>query len=329
MPLQLSTDLNLVSCSSLVLTSTLSMFLGPFIMLPVWFKAMVSADRSKQLTTTERFTQWTSLAYVLVGISMLLTPSLWGIVWNVELVGRTGGYIQVGGLALAIEGYLLVMASRSIHKVPGHGHINITVLTRLVLVNMSLLKKYQEGVAPVPFLKFFAVLDNSLAVSTFLVWICQEEGATFGLFFKEIFTLLFRFPAGPWSSIAVLIAGIIQFTGAFYLKDVDRLRFALNLDPFVGYSHTFLSFHFSLNVAHAVLYIFSGQAISRPFNSNCVFYRMAICVPTLCVLALADRVETTLAIFLVCVEAGFAAFILAFLCCDREKSYLGKENKSK
>ena len=298
-------------------------------MLPVWFKAMVSADRSKQLTKTERLTQWTSLAYVLVGISMLLTPSLWGILWNVGLVGRTVGYMQVGGLALAVEGYLLVMASRSVHKVPGHGHINVTVLTRLVLVNMSLLKLYQEGVAPVHFLAFFAVLDNSLAVGIFLVWICNEEGATFGLFFKEIFCLLFRFPAGPWSSTAVLIAGIIQFPGALYLKDVDRLRIALNLDPFVSYSGLFLSFQFSLSVAHAVLYIFNGQAISRPFNSSCAFYRMAICVPTFCVLALADRVETRLAIFLVCVEVGFAAFILAFLCCDREKSYPGRENKSK
>lgn len=298
-------------------------------MVPVWFKAMISADRSKQLTKTERFTQWTSLAYVLVGISMLLTPSLWGILWKVELVGRTVGYIQVGGLALAVEGYLLVMASRSKHNVPGHGHINITVLTRLVLVNMSLLKKFQEGVAPVQFLTFFAVLDNSLAAGIFLVWVCKEEGATFGLFFKEIFSLLCRFPTGPWSSIAVLIAGIIQFTGAFYLKDVDRLRIPLNLDPFVGYSQLFLSFHFSLRVAHAVLYIFNGQAISRRFDSNCVFYRMAICVPTFCILALADRVETSLAIFLVCVEVGFAAFILAFLCCDKEESHPGKEHKSK
>ena len=299
-------------------------------MLPNWFKAMISADHSaKQLTKTKRFTQWTSLAYVLVGMSMLLTPSLWGILWDVELVGRTLGYIQVGGLALAVEGYLLVMTSRSMHKVPGHGHINITVLTRLVLVNMSLLKKFQEGVTPVRFITFFAVLDNSLAVGIFLVWICQEEGTTFGLFFKEIFSLLFRFPTGPWSSIAVLIAGIIQFPGAFYLKDVDRLQIALKLDPFLGYSHVFLSFHFSLSVAHAVLYIFNGQAISRRFNSNCVFYRLAICVPTFCILALAGRVETSLAIFLVCVEVGFAAFILTFLCCDKKESHPEKEYKSK
>ena len=297
-------------------------------MVSVWFKAMLSADRSKQLTKTESFTQWTSLTYVVLGISMLLTPSLWGILWNVELVGRAVGYIQVGGLALAVEGYLLVMASRSIHKVPGHGHINITVLTRLVLVNMSLIKKFQEGVAPVRFLTFFAMLDNVLAVGIFLVWMCKEEGTTFGLFFKEIFSLLFRFPTGSWSSIAVLIAGIIQFPGAFYLKDVDRLQIALNLDPFVGYSQLFLSFHFSLSVAHAVLYIFNGQAISRRFNSSCVFYRMAICVPTFCILALANRVETSLAIFLVCVKVGFAAFILAFLCCDKEESHPGKEDKS-
>lgn len=298
-------------------------------MFPAWFKVMVSADRSKPLTKTERFTQWSSLAYVVVGTAMLLTPSLWGMLWNAELIGRTAGYMQLGGLALAVEGYLLVIASRSIHKVPGHGHINITVLTRIVLVNMSLLVSYKNGVAPIRYLAFFAVLDNSLAAGIFLVWICTEDDASLGLFFKEIFGLLFRFPAGPWSSIAVLVAGVVQFPGALYLKNVDLLRNALNLDPFLGHSFIFLSFHFSLNVAHAVLYIFNGQAISRSFNTNCVFYRVAINVPTICALAVAGRVETSLAIFLVCMEVGFAAFILVFLFCDKEKRRQSKENKSK
>lgn len=291
----------------------------------------MSEDRSKPLTKTERFTQWSSMAYVVVGTAMLLTPSLWGILWNTELVGRTAGYMQLGGLALAVEGYLLVIASRSMHKVSGHGHINITVLTRMVLVNMSLLVLYKNGVAPIRFLAFFAVLDNSLAAGMFLVWIYTEDGASLGLFFKEIFGLLFRFPAGPWSSIAVLVAGVVQFPGALYLKNVDLLRNALNLDPFLGHSYIFLSFHFSLNVAHAVLYIFNGQAISRSFNTNCVFYRVAINVPTICALAVAGRVESNLAIFLVCVEVGFAAFILVFLCCDKEleKIHQSKENKKK
>ncbi|KAJ7394033.1 hypothetical protein OS493_003706 [Desmophyllum pertusum] len=293
-------------------------------MLPAWFKMMVSADRSKPLTKTERFTQLTSLAYVLVGISMLLAPSLWRSLWNVELVGRTAGYMQLGGLVLAVEGYLLVIASRSAHKVPGHGHINITALTRLVLVNMSLLKMFQGGVAPRRYLAFFAVLDNSLAAGMFLVWIYTEEGASLVLFFKEIGSLIFRFPRGPWSSIAILVAGIAQFQGGLYLKDVDRLRSALNLDPFQGYSNIFLGFYFSLNVAHAVLYVSNSQAISRPFNISCVFYRVAINVPVICVLAVANQVETSLAVFLVCVEVSFAAFILVFLCCDKDE-----ENKSK
>ena len=299
-------------------------------MFPSWFKTMVSAGRSRPLTKTENFTQWSSLVYVVVGMSMLLTPSLWEILWNAELDGRTVGYMQLAGLALAVEGYLLVITSRSIHKVPGHGQINITVLTRMVLVNLSLWKMYHDGVAPIRFIVFLAVMDNSLAAGVFLVWICTEAGATFGLFFKEIFGLLFRFPAGPWSSIAVLVAGIIQFPGALYLKDVDRLRSALDLDPFLGHSRIFLGMHFSLTVAHSVLYIFNGQAISRSFNTFCVFYRVAINIPTVCVLAFADRVETNLTIFLVCVEVGFAVFILVFLCCDKEKPrYQSKENKSK
>lgn len=87
-------------------------------------KTLFSTDRSLSLTPTERFTQWSSLAYVLLGTSMLLIPSLWADFWQAELVGRTSGYIQLGGLSLAVEGFLLIVASRSRYRVPGHGHIN-------------------------------------------------------------------------------------------------------------------------------------------------------------------------------------------------------------
>ena len=289
-------------------------------MLSALLKTMLSFDRPLPLTPTERFTQWSSLVYVLVGSSMLLTPSLWGHFWNAELVGRTTGYIQLGGLSLTVEGFLLVVASRSLHKVRGHGHINITVLTRLVLVNLSLWKAFQAGVAPRRYIAFFAVVDNSLAVGIFLVWIFTERGATLGLFFKEIFTLLFRLPSSHWSSFAIVVAGFVQFPGALYLKNVDlRLRGPLNLDPRAGYSDVFLGFYFSLHVAHAVLYIFNGQAVSRSFNISCVFYRVVINLPVIFLLALAYQVEKNLAVFLVCVDAGFTAFISFFLLFDKYK----------
>lgn len=298
-------------------------------MLPAWFKKMISGNRPLPLTATERFTQWSSLAYVLVGISMLLTPSLWGHIWNAELVGRTAGYIRLTGPPLAVEGLLLVVASRSLHNVPGHGHINITVVTRAVLVNLALWKLLQTGVAPVRYLAFFAVLDNSLAAGIFLVWFFTERGATLSLFFKEISSLLFRFPFGYWSSFAVLVAGIVQFPGALYLKNVDRLRTALSLDPSAGYSDVFLSMYFSLNVAHAVLYIFNGQAISRSFNASCVFCRVAINAPVVFLLAVANQVEMSLAVFLVCTDVLFGAFILVFLFCDKEKDFQDEGEKSK
>lgn len=290
---------------------------------------MLSADRSLPLTATERFTQWSSLAYVLVGASMLLIPSLWGHLWNAELVGRTAGYIQLAGLSLAIEGFLLIVASRSRHRVPGHGHINITVVTRVLLVNLALWKLFKSGVAPIRYLSFFAVLDNCLAVGIFLVWIFTEKGADLGLFLKEIIALLFKFPSGFWSSFAVLITGILQFPAGLYLKNVDRLRGALTLDPSAGYSNVFLSFYFSLTVAHAVLYIFNGQAVSRSFNTSCVFYRLAINVPVVFLLAVANQVEMSLAVFLVCADVVFAAFISVFLFFDKEKFYQDEGKKAK
>lgn len=282
-----------------------------------WLKSVLSFERSRSLTKTERFTQWSSLLYILAGASMLLVPSLWGFLYNVELVGRSASYIQLGGLALTVEGYLLVIASRSVHKVPGHGHINITVLTRLILVNMSVIVLYLKGTAPVYYITFFAVLDNSLAVGIFLVWISTEEDATLGLFFKEIFGLLLRFPVGPCSSIAVLLLGIVQFSASMYLKDVTRLSNALSLDPFLGYSGVFLSFYFSLNAAHAVLYISNGQAVSIAFNKGCVLYRVAINILALFVLGAANRIETSLSVFLISVEMVLAAFILVSLFCDK------------
>ena len=290
---------------------------------------MLPTDRPLTLTPTKRFTQWSSLAYVLVGATMLFMPSLWGHVCNADLIGRTAGYIRLGGLSLAIEGFLLVMASRSAHKVPGHGHINITVVTRLVLVNLSLWKLFQAGVAPVRHLAFFAVLDNSLAVGIFLVWIFTEQSASLGLFLKEIIALVFRFPSGYWSSTAVLVAGIVQFPGGLYLKNIHRLRSALNLDPSAGYSDVFLGFYFSLTVAHAVLYIFNGQAVSRLFNRSCVFYRVVINVPVVFLLAVSNQVEMRLAVFLVCADVVFAVLILLFIFCDKEEVYLGEEKKDK
>ena len=294
-------------------------------MLTAWLKSMLSVERSKPLTKTERFTQWSSLLYVVVGTSMLFIPSLWGFLYKVELLGRSTGYIQLGGLAFVVEGYLLVIASKSEHKVPGHGHINITVLTRLILVNMSLTILYLKGTAPVRCIAFIAALDNSLAVGVFLVWISTEEGATLGLFFKEIFDLLLRFPVGPCSSIAVLLLGIVQFSAGLYLKDVTRLSHALSLDPFLGYSGLFLSFYFSLNAAHAVLYISNGQAVSTTFNKGCVFYRVAINILVLFVLGAANRIETSLSVFLISVEMILAAFILVSLSCDKDNYVQGKE----
>ena len=284
--------------------------------LPPSLKTLFSADRSLSLTPTERFTQWSSLVYVLLGTSMLLIPSLWANFWQAELVGRTSGYIQLGGLSLAIEGFLLIVASRSRHRVPGHGHINITVFTRIVLINLAAWKLFQAGTAPVRYLFFFVALDNSLAVGTFLVWIFTEKDATLVLFFKEIAGLVFRFPSGSWSSFAVLVTGIVQFAGGVYLKNVEHLRSALNLDPSAGYSDTFLGFHFSLSIAHAVLYIFNGQAVSRSFNASCVFYRVAINMPLVFLLAVTGKVELILSVFLMCADFTFAMFILVFLYCD-------------
>lgn len=82
-------------------------------MLTAWLKPMLSVERSKPLTKTERFTQWSSLLYVVVGTSMLFIPSMWGFLYKVELLGRSAGYIQLGGLAFVVEGYLLVIASKS------------------------------------------------------------------------------------------------------------------------------------------------------------------------------------------------------------------------
>lgn len=297
-------------------------------MFPALIKTIFSFDRSLPLTATERVTQLSSLAYVLVGTSMLLTPSLWGYFWNAELVGRTAGYIQLGGLPFAVEGFLLVAASRSLHKVPGHGHITITVLTRLFLVNVSLWISLQTGQAPKPFIAFIAVLDNSLAVSMFLVWFFTEQSATLGLFFKEIFVLLFRFPSGYWSSFAVLVAGIVLFPGALYLKNVDlRLRGPLNLDPPAGYSDTFLSLYFSLNAAHAVLYISNGQAVSLSFNMCCVFYRVIINLPVVFILAFANQIENSLAFFLMFTDVAFSAVLLVSLLCDKRDE--GHQDKSK
>ena len=103
------------------------------------------------------------------------------------------------------------------------------------------------------------------------------------------------------------------------------LSHALSLDPFLGYSGLFLSFYFSLNAAHAVLYISNGQAVSTTFNKGCVFYRVAINILVLFVLGAANRIEISLSVFLISVEMILAAFILVSLSCDKDNYVQGKE----
>ena len=184
-------------------------------MLLALLKTTLSFDRRLPLTPTERFTQWSSLIYVFVGSSMLLTPSLWGHFWNAELVGRTAGYIQLAGISLAVEGFLLVVTSRSLHKVPGHGHINIAVLTRLVLVNVAFWKDFQTGAAPTCFVAFFVVVDNALAIGIFLVWISsQSEALLLDCFSKG---------SSPFSFAFLLVTGLRSLSWSQALSSTPEL----------------------------------------------------------------------------------------------------------
>jgi len=151
----------------------------------------MSIPRTEPMTKTELFTQWSCLvAYILWGCSILFAPQLWEIILQLDLQGRSEGYLRLVGLGLLEIGLIFMITAQSNHKVSRHEEILTTILGRLFLVVAILFMMILRHMLPLSFALFFMVLDSSLALITLVIWCRETEGASVSSFFRENFAPL-------------------------------------------------------------------------------------------------------------------------------------------
>ena len=279
-----------------------------------WFTFMLSIPRTEPLTTTQKFTQWSSiLAYCGGGFSLLVFPQLWKILLQLDFQGRSEGYLRLTGLGVFVIGFLLVVSARSNLQSPINGPILGSVFSRLLYVNGMLLMLVLRDMLPLSFALVFMGLDTLLPLLTMVIWSCETEGASVSLFIREAFLQIFKCHAiQSGASIAVIFfVGIFQLF--FWLVFVIRPDFAQNilqLDQFQGHSNGFLAgAFFSLSV-HGWIHVTNSSAANQPIIPAALFYRVLLNVPVLLILVLVDQIERNLGFTLLGFDMGFSIIIL-------------------
>jgi len=293
-----------------------------------WFKFMMSILRTEPMTKTELITQWSCLvAYILGGCSFLFAPQLWEIILQMDLQGRSEGYLRLVGLGLIEIGLILMIAVRSNHKVSRHEEILTSILSRFHLVVAISLMMILRKMLPLSFALFFMVLDLSLAVITLVIWCRETEGASVSSFFREIFAPLLqcRGPQTGWSIMVIFYLGIPQFF--FWLVLTVRPDFAqqmFHLDSFQGHSSGFLAAYFFLMSIHGLYHVVGASNVNHCLSPALVFYRILFNVPVYIVLFLVAQIERNLFIVLMVSDLIFSAVIFISLVPERST----KEEKS-
>lgn len=286
-----------------------------------WFKFMLSIPRTEPMTKTELFTQWSSLlAYILGGIITVFAPQLWKIIFQLELEGRSEGYLRLLSVGLIEIGFLLTVAARSNHKIYRHQECLTSVLGRLLLVDAMLLMWILRNIMPLSFALSFMALDSSLALITLVIWCQETEGASVTSFFHEIFESLLqcRGLKGGGSIAVIFFLGIPQFFFWLLLAiDPDFAQTMFHLDSFQGYSGGFLVGYFLLVSIHGLYHVVSANNVNHCLSRGFVFYRVFLNVPAFVILFLVDQIERNL--FMVLLTADVVYSVIIFISLVREK----------
>ena len=87
----------------------------------------------------------------------------------------------------------------------------------------------------------------------------------------------------------------------------------LGLDPSQGHAVGLLSAYFFMLIVHGTLSTLGGTADGLSFNIACAFYRLAIGIPLLIILAVAGQIEVSLMVFASSLDLIFAVLIIISL----------------
>lgn len=298
-----------------------------------WFKFMMSIPRDEPMTKTEKFTQWSCLiAYVVGGISFLVAPQLWALILQLDLFGRSEGYLRLVGIGLIEIGLILLIAARSNHKMSRHQECLTSIPGRLVIVNGILLMMILRGMLPLSFALFYMVLDSSLALITLVIWCRDTEDAALATFLSEICApiLKSREPKAGGSILVIFCLGIIQLV--FWLVLVirpDSAQSMFHLDPFQGYSGGYLAAYFLLVSIHGLYHVVGASNVNRCLSFAFIFYRIVLNVPVFTILFLVDQIERNLFIVLMSFDVSFAVIIFISLILEKRNENNSSEEMEK
>lgn len=286
-----------------------------------WLKFMLSIPRDEPMTKTERFTQWSCLlAYVVGGCTFLAAPQLWALILQLDLEGRSEGYIRVAGIGVIEIGFILLIAARSNHKMSRHQEFLTSIPGRLFLVNGILLMMILRKMLPLSFALFYLVLDSSLALITLVIWCLDTEGASVVTFCSEISTPILRCrgPKTGGSTLVVFFLGIIQlFFWLVLVITPDLAQRMFHLDPFQGYSGGYLAAYFFLVSIHGLYHLVGASNVNRSLSLAFIFYRISLNIPVFTVLFLVGQIERNLFIVLISFDVLFSVII--FISVKLEK----------
>ena len=279
-----------------------------------WFTFMLSIPRTEPLTTTQKFTQWSSiLAYCGGGFSLLVFPQLWKILLQLDIQGRPEGHLRLTGFGVFVIGFLLVVSARSNLQSPINGTILGSVFSRLLYVNGMSLMLVLRDMLPLSFALVFMGLDTLLPLVTMVMWSRETEGASVSLFIREAFLQIFKCHAvqSEASMVTIFLIGIFQFF--FWLVFVIRPDFAQNilqLDQFQGHSNGFLGSAFFTLSVQGWYHVTNAGAANQPIIPAALFYRVLLNVPVLFILVLVDQIELNLGFTLLGFDMCFSIIIL-------------------
>ncbi|XP_078373661.1 uncharacterized protein LOC144657230 [Oculina patagonica] len=298
-----------------------------------WFKFMMSIPRDEPMTKTEKFTQCSCLiAYIVGGITFLVAPELWAFIFQLDLEGRSEGYIRLVGIGLNEIGLILLIAARSNHKMSLHQECLTSIPGRLVLVNGILLMMILRNMLPLSFALFYMALDSSLALITLVIWCWDTEEASLATFLSEIFAPILRSRESKTggSVLVIFCLGVIQFV--FWLVLVirpDSAQQMFHLDPFHGYSGGYLAAYFFLVSLHGLYHVVGASNVNRCLSFAFIFYRIVLNVPVFIILFLVDQIERNLFIVLMSFDVSFAVIIFISLILEKRNENNSSEEMEK
>lgn len=289
-----------------------------------WFKTMVSFTPQEKLTKTALFTQWTALiAYGGGGLTLLCAPSLWSTLLGFDLNRRDEGYIRLSGIYLLALSFIYIVVARAGCSRSEHGPMLSSIIERLVYVNGALLMFIFRSMAPLYFALLFIILDSTLALLTFFLWLRETSHASIVVYFKELFSSFQKclsLNQLAVSSLSVQIIGVLQFIIAAILMTVPTLiKYPLKLLPFEDYTEGFLSCSFLLISVLGWFHVFAGGAELTSFTLAAVFYRLSFTLPLQCILYLCHHIELNVFVFFGSLEFAVALILSFSFVLDKKK----------